>query len=64
MGHHIFISYSRKDKVIVNKVVTVIKQAGFTVWIDTSGIESGEQFKHKIVNAIEQCDVLLFFSYY
>lgn len=62
MGHHIFISYSRKDKVIVNKVVTVIKQAGFTVWIDTSGIESGEQFKHKIVNAIEQCDVLLFFS--
>ena len=54
MGHHIFISYSRKDKVIVNKVVTVIKQAGFTVWIDTSRIESGEQFKHKIVNAIEQ----------
>ena len=59
---YIFISYSRKNKRIVNKVVSQLKEAGFSVWIDTSGIESGEQFKHKIVDAIEGCEVFLYFA--
>lgn len=59
---YLFISYSRKNKRIVNKVVSQLKEAGFSVWIDTSGIESGEQFKHKIVDAIEGCEVFLYFA--
>ena len=59
---YIFISYSRKNKRIVNKVVSQIKETGFSVWIDTSGIESGEQFKQKIVDAIEGCEVFLYFA--
>ncbi len=59
---YIFISYSRKDRRIVNKVVSLLRDKGFDVWIDTTGIESGEQFKHKIVNAIEGCEVFLYFA--
>lgn len=59
---YLFISYSRKNKRIVNKVVSQLKEAGFSVWIDTSGIESGEQFKQKIVDAIEGCEVFLYFA--
>lgn len=59
---YIFISYSRKNKRIVNKVVSQLKKTGFSVWIDTSGIESGEQFKQKIVDAIEGCEVFLYFA--
>ena len=59
---YIFISYSRKDRRIVNKVVSLLREKGFNLWIDTTGIESGEQFKHKIVNAIEGCEVFLYFA--
>ena len=59
---YIFISYSRKNKRIVNKVVSQLRDTGFSVWIDTTGIESGEQFKQKIVDAIEGCEVFLYFA--
>ncbi len=59
---YIFISYSRKDQRIVNKVVDILKESGYAIWIDVSGIESGEQFKHVIVNAIEKCEIFLYFA--
>lgn len=58
----LFISYSRRDKRKVMKIVTLLQVKGFTVWMDESGIETGEQFKKVIVNAIEECKVLVFFS--
>ncbi len=60
--YDIFISYSRKDSDKVNAIVNYIEKAGFHVWIDKNGIESGEGFKHVIVNAIENSSVVLFFS--
>ena len=48
-NRYIFISYSRENKRIVGKVVSQLRRVGFSVWIDTTGIESGEQFKQKIV---------------
>ncbi len=60
--YDIFISYSRNDSGIVNKFVDQLKQAGFSVWIDIDGIESGDAFKKTIVRAIENSDTVLFFS--
>lgn len=58
----IFISYSRRDKAKVNKVIDKLKQEGFNVWIDREGIESGDKFRGVIANAIEKAKILLFFS--
>ena len=58
----LFVSYSRKDKRKVMKIVSFLQSKGYSVWIDETGIETGEQFKKVIVNAIEECKVVLFFS--
>ncbi len=44
------------------KIVNLLQDNGFTIWMDESGIETGEQFKKVIVKAIEECKILLFFS--
>jgi hypothetical protein len=57
----IFISYKRIDK---EKVLTLKNQiethTGEKCWIDIDGIESDAQFKNVIINAIRQCEVVLF----
>lgn len=58
----IFISYSRRDKIKVDKVVEFLRYRGFTVWIDREGIEGGDKFRGIIANAIEKAKILLFFS--
>lgn len=60
--YDIFISYSRHDTDIVNKIVSILEHEGFKIWIDKNGIESGDAFKHVIVKAIEQSSCVLFFS--
>lgn len=60
--HDIFISYSRQDAEIVKKLCKELVSAGFSLWIDENGIESGDAFKSIIVKAIEDCNTLLFFS--
>lgn len=57
----IFISYKRKDKDKVFKIKEHIESAlGEKCWIDLDGIESDAQFKNVIINAINDCEVLLF----
>ena len=57
----IFVSYSREDK---NEVFPFVKQISDAVktecWIDLEGIESGEQFENVIINAINECKIVLF----
>lgn len=62
MKYDIFICYARVDSVIVNTFVSKLKSAGFTVWIDKDGLYVGTKFKRKIVRAIEDSQVFLFFS--
>lgn len=59
---NIFISYSRQDERIVHQIVSMLQKDGFSIWIDKTGIESGDAFKKVIVNAIESAEVVLFFS--
>ena len=58
----IFISYSRHDTNVVNEIVAMLEQEGYSVWIDRDGIESGEDFKRVILKAIKESEVILFFS--
>ena len=58
----VFISYSRKDIDAVKTIKNELERNGFPCWIDIDGIESGdENFKRKIVPALDVCKVALFF---
>lgn len=60
-GDEIFISYSRDDSPIVHPFVEMIQNSLETkCWIDMDGIESGEQFEEKIIDAIERAKIVLF----
>ena len=61
-SQEIFISYSRKDIDIVEKIVEKLSKRGFMCWMDKNGIESGDAFKSVIVKAINRSGVFLFFS--
>lgn len=61
-NYDVFISYSRKDKVIVHRIANLLRDNGFSVWMDIDGIESGEAYRGIIVDAIEKSKVILFFS--
>jgi len=60
--YDLFISYSRVDATEVFRRVELLQQAGFSVWIDRTGIESGDAFKQVIFDAIERSEFFLFFS--
>lgn len=48
----VFISYSRKDLSFVEQLATDLKNAGFDVWYDISGIGGGSRWRVAIENAI------------
>ena len=62
MKYDIFISYSRKDFKVVSKIAQKVSDAGYSVWMDVDGIESGDEFKSKIAFAIKNSKLFLFFS--
>ena len=62
MKYDVFISYSRKDSAIVERFADELGKAGFSVWMDVNGIETGDEFKRNIVTAIKESEVFLFFS--
>jgi hypothetical protein len=58
MGY-IFLSYSRKDKGIVEQLENQLEAAGYETWIDIEGIRGGDLWREAIVKAIDQADALL-----
>lgn len=62
MKHDIFVSYSRRDSEIVFPIVDRLKDAGYSCWMDVTGIESSDEFKRVLVKAIRCSKVVLFFS--
>ena len=61
-SYDIFISYSRKDSEQVLSIAKKLTEEGYSVWIDTTGIESGDEFKSVIAEAIKKSKVFVFFS--
>ncbi len=58
MGH-IFISYSRQDQDLADKIIRVLAKTGAKVWIDREGIAGGVKWRREIVEAIDVSDALL-----
>ena len=57
-----FISYSRRDFDEVNAFVLKLRQAipALRIWFDVDGIESGDEFDEKIIDAIDNSFCVLF----
>ena len=59
--YDIFVSYSRTDMDVVNRLVGDIhEKTNARCWVDWNGIESGDQFVDVIINAIDKVDTVLF----
>ena len=58
MGH-LFISYSRQDHRMVDRLVDRLEQADLEIWIDREEIQGGDFFQSEIVAAIRQCDAFI-----
>jgi hypothetical protein len=57
--HSVFLSYSRRDAALADRLAEQIEQAGYPIWIDRVGIIGGEQWRAAIVAAIEAADVFI-----
>jgi len=51
----VFVSYSRTDRVFVDRLVADLERLNFSVWIDRRGIKAGRQWDNEIVSAIKRC---------
>ncbi len=55
----VFISYSRKDLVFVERLAKDVRAAGLEVWYDLSGLEVGTRWGKEIQNALQQSQYIL-----
>ena len=52
MAYDVFISYSRKDTAIADKICKTFDSVGITYFIDRQGIGGGFEFPEVLANAI------------
>lgn len=62
MKHDVFISYSRKDRPIVDEICELLNENNISFWRDVREIEPGSKFMGDIVDAIKSCKITLFIS--
>lgn len=55
----VFISYSRRNKEIVDRIVSEMDRASMDVWIDREDIKAGNSWRLQIVQAIDACDAFV-----
>jgi hypothetical protein len=55
----VFISYSRKDLVFVERLAEDLKAAGLEVWYDLSGLDGGTRWGREIQSAIQQSQIFV-----
>lgn len=56
---HVFISYSRRNKELVDRMVGDLEKAGINVWLDREDIKAGDSWRLQIVEAIDACDAFV-----
>ncbi|HEX5158440.1 MAG TPA: toll/interleukin-1 receptor domain-containing protein [Ktedonobacterales bacterium] len=55
----LFISYSRKDASIIDRLELSLRQAGYNVWVDRSNLHAGQVWSAQVGQAIDQCAALI-----
>ena len=55
----IFLSYSRRDSELVNRLYDDLQAWGVDVWMDRNAIEAGSLWRTSIVEGIQSCRVFL-----
>ncbi|MDE7455636.1 MAG: toll/interleukin-1 receptor domain-containing protein, partial [Prevotella sp.] len=58
----VFISYSRKDTEVANKICEAFDRAGITYFIDRQGIVGGMEFPEVLSKAICNCRLVLYLA--
>lgn len=58
----LFISYSRKDTLIVNKICDVLDEQGIKYFIDRKGLAGGGEFPAELEEAIDSSILVLFIA--
>lgn len=56
---HIFVSYAREDKSSALEIYELLKQHGFSVWIDSISLLSGQDWKKEIEKAIRESEIFI-----
>ena len=51
-----FLSYSREDKPVVDKLYLTLLDHGLNIWIDEEELSPGEKWKIKILQTIKHCE--------
>lgn len=62
MTYDVFISYSRKDTAIADRVCAAFDAAGISYFIDRQGIAGGMEFPQILADAIENSRLFLFLA--
>ena len=57
---HIFISYSRNDLAIAERIIDALAKDDLEPWIDWKSIPKGEVFEREIEQGIEKAEIFLF----
>jgi len=58
---HLFVSYSRSDRIAVDKLVADLRQRGYILWMDVDdrGIEPGEDWQRELVTQMSAAEGVL-----
>jgi hypothetical protein len=57
--HKVFISYSRPDQKVANKICVALESRGIGCWIDMADISLGEKWRAEITKAIENSRAMI-----
>lgn len=60
--YDVFISYSRKDSRIADKIYDNLSDAGVICFIDRSDINLGDEYIHRLYTAINESDIVLYLA--
>lgn len=59
---YLFVCYSRRDLEQVDHVVAELEKQGHRIWVDRKGITGSQTWRARIVEALCQCQAVLFFG--
>lgn len=62
MNHDVFISYSRKDTAIADKICEALDRNNITYFIDRQGMGGAMEFPAQLADAISNCKIMLYLA--